>query len=241
MDQKTCTVVLLLLTGWVLAQSQPKQSPTPTWKQYVEGGATRGEDTVGGFGYYRLNRRTETSFHDLRLFAYSLQDNTFIYLRFKNSQKYQTFQRFYRFSTLTYRKNTRAGVGLQYQFNQGLGAFVANYNSGHTTAELGLAYDMSDYLNDTRKTSYLKGGAYWDHDQRYFSTKLEVEYFYQISDINVTDLTRAQILAEVTFPLKNGFSLNVNYESENYFSADEQDANSITVALGWRGLLPWKY
>jgi len=197
--------------------------------------------TMGGFGYYRLNRRTKTSFHDLRFFAYKLDDNTFIYLRFKNSQKYAMFQQFYRFTTLAYRKNTRTGVGLQYQYNQGLGAFVYDYASGHLNTQLGLAYDMSDYLNDTRKTSYLKGGAYWDQDQRYFSTKLEVEYFYQISDIYVTDLTRAQMLAEVTFPLKNGFSLNVNYESENYFSADEQDANSITIALGWQGVLPWKY
>ncbi|MFQ6612604.1 MAG: hypothetical protein ACE5D2_05820 [Fidelibacterota bacterium] len=241
MSLKALSVILVFSTVQILAQPSNQVKSDPAWKQYTEAGAARGENITGGFGYYRLNRRTATSFHDLRLFAYGLQDNTFIYLRFKNSQKYQTLTKLYRFTTLAYRKNTRTGVGLQYQYNQGLGAFLMQYGSGHTTAEIGLAYDMSDYLNDTHKTSYLKGGAYWDHDQRRFATKLEVEYFYQISDLNVTDLTRAQILAEVILPLKNGFSLNINFESENYFSANEQDANSINIALGWQGSLSWKY
>jgi hypothetical protein len=85
-----------------------------------------------------------------------------------------------------------------------------DYKTGHINSEIAHAYDMSDYLNDTRKTSYIKGGFYWDHDAPRFSTKVELEYFYQISEVVETNLTRTQLMAEMIVPIKSNFSLIIS-------------------------------
>ncbi len=103
--------------------------------------------------------------------------------------------------------------------------------------EIGHAFDMSDYLNEERKTSYLKTGIFWDHNASRFSTKLEVEHFQQISEIHVNNLTRNQYLFELIFPIKNGVSINMNYELE--VGQDQTNISSISIAMGWRGNLEW--
>lgn len=194
----------------------------------------------GSLGYYRLNRRTSQTFRDLRLFAYELDRNSFVYLRYKSSVRFRTLPMLYNFTTLSFRRNTRAGVLLRYHYNQGVGVFLLDYKTGHINSELAQAFDMSDYLNDTRKTSYVKGGLYWDNDTRWFSTKLEVEYFYQISEVVEANQTRTQLMAEVIVPVKRRLSIILGYEMEVYPGTDRQDADSRYLLLGWKQPLAWK-
>ena len=136
------------------------QTDSLLWKQYVRGGGAQAEKDKGVFGYYRLNRQTPFTFRDLRFFGYGLKKESFIYVRYKSSDRSRTLKQFYRYTTTSYRKNTRAGVQLQYHFNQGLGIFVKEYQQGLMNIEIGHAFDVSDYLNAERKTSYVKSGIY---------------------------------------------------------------------------------
>ncbi len=219
----------------------PCQSDSLKWKQYARGGLAQSEKINGGFGYYRLNRRTPITFRDLRLFTYGLQKESFVYIRYKSSDKYAARPQFYRYTTTSFRKNTRAGIQVQYHFNQGFGLFLKEYSNGLMNLEIGHAFDMSDYLNEERKTSYAKGGFFWDHDAPRLSTKLEIEHFQQISETHVSNLTRNQYLFELIFPFNKGFSFNLNYEVEDYLGQGQTDASSITFALGWQGNLKWTF
>jgi hypothetical protein len=216
-----------------------QKDSTLTWKHYTRGGFAKTDSSIGGFGYYRINRQTNKTFRDLRVFSYNLKNDYFIYIRYKTSDKYSSRQKFYRYTTSSYRKNTRAKVALQYHFNQGLGYFINNYQNGLINFELGHAFDISDYLNATRKTSYLKLGVFWDHDTKWFSTKLEAEHFEQISEIVENNLSRNQFLFEMIIPLKHNFSININYELEDYHRKNQIDASSTTIAIGWKGNLSW--
>jgi len=229
-------VLVLAFAGITVVSSQ---SNTLKWKQYTRAGFAQSEKISGGFGYYRLNRSTPITFRDLRLFAYELGKESFIYIRYKSSDKYATRPQFYRYTTTSFRKNTRAGVNVQYHFNQGFGLFIKEYKNGLLNMEIGHAFDISDYLSEERKTSYLKVGIFEDHDGRWISTKLELEYFKQISEINMNNLTRYQYLIEIIFPFKNGVSFNINYELEDYLSKGINDASSLTFAVGWQGYLKW--
>jgi hypothetical protein len=223
------------------------QADSVIWKHYGRGGIVIADTSSGGLGYYRINRRSETVFRDLRFFAFGLKNDAFIYIRYKSSDKYKTHSKFYRYTTTSYRKNTRAGVDLQYHFNQGFGVFLKEYknglmnlkkySSGLVNLEIGHAYDMSNYLNETRKTSYVKTAVFWDHDGSAFSTKLELEHFRQISEINVNNLSRNQYVFELIIPLKNSVSLNMIYELENYLENKRGNVSSITFSVGKKGNL----
>ncbi len=239
---------IFLLVSCLIAE-QDSLKTAVTWKHYARAGSAQVRKKTGGFGYYRINRQTKYYFHDIRIFAYGVQTDSFIYLRYKNSNKKRQFPNLYTFTTLSYRKNTQSEISVQYHYNQGAGYFIKNYNSGHLTIELGHAFDMSDYLNNNKKTSYLKSGVYWDHNTPMFSSKLEAEYFYQISDINVTNLTRTQVFLELIFPIKSGVSFNINYEAEDFFNMNFSEStssantivqpNSVSFAIGWKGQLDW--
>ena len=69
-----------------------------------------------------------------------------------------SFDWLYSFNTLIYEKNTFIDVNLRYHFNQGFGWLIRNSESGNMTAELGIAFDNSDYLNTKQKTSYARSG-----------------------------------------------------------------------------------
>ena len=97
---------------------------------------------------------------------------------------------------------------------------------------------MSDYLNDNRKTSYARAGLYWDYDTKFFSSKLEIEYFQQISEVVVDNLSRTQIMSEIIIPLKNNISASLIYETENYKELNN-NANSLSLSIGWKGNLKW--
>ena len=223
---------------------QDASTDSAKWKHYVRGGGVQVTNDNGLSGYYRLNRSSNYSFGDLRLYLYGLKDNSYVFIRYKSSSKYRKWPRFYRFSTIAYQKNTKAGVALRYHFNQGLGLFVLPYSKGHIITEIAHAYDMSDYLNDNRRTSYARGGLYWDHDTKLFNTKLEIEYFYQISEEVEENLSRTQAMAEVIIPITKGFSAIIIYEIESYRDLDIAVAinkGSLSFSLGWKGTIPWTW
>ena len=214
------------------------------WKHYVRGGGVQVTNDNGLSGYYRINRSSRYTFGDIRLYLYGLQNNSYVFIRYKSSSKYRRWPRFYRFSTIAYQKNTQAGVALRYHFNQGLGIFVLPYTQGHIITEIAHAYDMSDYLNDNRRTSYARGGLYWDHDTKWVSTKLEVEYFHQISEEVEENLSRIQAIAEIIMPITKDFSAIIIYEMESYRDkgiAVTIDQGSLSFSLGWKGTIPWTW
>jgi len=236
--------LLFIATINIVVMGQDASTDSAKWKHYVRGGGVQVTNDNGLSGYYRLNRSSNYSFGDLRLYLYGLKDNSYVFIRYKSSSKYRKWPRFYRFSTIAYQKNTKAGVALRYHFNQGLGLFVLPYSKGHIITEIAHAYDMSDYLNDNRRTSYARGGLYWDHDTKLFNTKLEVEYFYQISEEVEENLSRTQAMAEVIIPITKGFSAIIIYEIESYRDLDIAVAinkGSLSFSLGWKGTIPWTW
>ena len=236
--------ILFIATINIVVMGQDASTDSAKWKHYVRGGGVQVTNDKGLSGYYRLNRSSNYSFGDLRLYLYGLQDNSYVFIRYKSSSKYRKWPRFYRFSTIAYQKNTQAGVALRYHFNQGLGLFVLPYSKGHIITEIAHAYDMSDYLNDNRRTSYARGGLYWDHDTKLFNAKLEVEYFHQISEEVEENLSRTQAMAEVIFPITKGFSAIIIYEIESYRDLDIAVAinkGSLSFSLGWKGIIPWTW
>ena len=224
--------------------SQDVNAESAKWKHYVRGGGVQVTNDNGLSGYYRINRSSRYTFGDIRLYLYGLQNNSYVFIRYKSSSKYRRWPRFYRFSTIAYQKNTQAGVALRYHFNQGLGIFVLPYTQGHIITEIAHAYDMSDYLNDNRRTSYARGGLYWDHDTKWVSTKLEVEYFHQISEEVEENLSRIQAIAEIIMPVTKDFSAIIIYEIESYRDKDIAvtiDQGSLSFSLGWKGTIPWTW
>ena len=101
---------------------------------------------------------------------------------------------------------------------------------------------MSDYLNDTRKTSYLKGGLFWDFDISRVSFALDFEYFHQISDIlpNETSLSRSELSAEMNLWVREPWLLTVGYEQEFYRAGVRRDVRSIYLAIGFQRPVDWK-
>jgi len=211
------------------------QPDSTKWKQYSRIGSVSVDSTSGVFGFFRLNRKTDITYKDLRLFAYGIQNQSFVYLRYKSSNKYGVNSKFYRYTISSIRKNTRVDMDLQYHYNQGFGYFVNQYKNGLINIEAGHGFDMSDYLNATRKTSYLKGGIFWDHNTPWLSSKLEYEHFQQISEIVESNLSRNQYIFEVIFPLNKNVYINLNIEVEDFLIREQTDASSLTLAVGWEG------
>ena len=211
------------------------KSDSTKWVQYGRIGTVSVDSTNGGFGFFRLNRQTDITYKDLRLFAYGIKNQSFVYLRYKSSEKYGKKSKFYRYTITSVRKNTRVDMNVQYHYNQGIGYFAKRYRSGLINIEIGHGFDMSDYLNATRKTSYIKGGAFWDHDAKWFSSKLEFEHFQQISEVVESNLSRNQYIFEIIAPYKRGLYFNFNIEVEDFLSPDQTDASSMSFAIGWKG------
>ena len=213
--------------------SQEQSNAYSEWKQFARAGVTNDLNTNGGHGFYRVKRTTVNTFHDLRIFGYGLEKDSYVYLRYKSSIKYTPEGRLYNFTTVSYQKNTRADLDLRYHFNQGFGYFFNQYKLGHVHSELGHAYDMSDYLNDTRKTSYIKSGLFWDHNHNKFSIKLDAEYFKQISDIISTDQSRVQLFTELSYHVNKTWSIIIGFERDQYLE-EKENPQSYFISVGWR-------
>ena len=211
------------------------QTDSTKWKQYSRIGSVSVDSTSGVFGFFRLNRKTDVTYKDLRLFAYGIQNQSFLYLRYKSSNKYGIDSKFYRYTITSIRKNTRVDMNFQYHYNQGFGYFANQYKNGLINIEIGHGFDMSDYLNATRKTSYIKSGIFWDHNETWFSSKFEFEHFQQISEVVQSNLSRNQYIFEVILPINKSTYFNLNIEVEDFLIKKQTDASSLTLALGWEG------
>tara|TARA_B100000519_G_scaffold10089_1_gene7903 strand:- start:95 stop:802 length:708 start_codon:yes stop_codon:yes gene_type:complete len=179
------------------------------WKQYYRIGSVFSASSDAGIsGYGRLKRTTKYTFRDIRFFGHFFNKDTEIRIRQKSSRRFLTFESIYSFNTLLYEKNTILNVNLRYHYNQGLGWFIQRSKSGNMTLEAGVAFDNSDYLNNQQKTTYGRGGLSFDRTMRSLSTKFEIDYYYQISQIvDSSSLSRIQILSELQWAVNSRFGL----------------------------------
>ena len=77
---------LILITiglGFAVLVAEEQTPEEVLWTQYVRGGMSHDLGTNGGHAYYRVNRKTLSTFQDLRLFGYGLDNDSYVYLRYK--------------------------------------------------------------------------------------------------------------------------------------------------------------
>ena len=192
------------------------------WRQYYRLGSVYSESSDIGHSWYgRLKRTTSFTFRDIRFFGHFYKSDSEIRLRHKYSRRFLSIDNIYSYSTLLYERNTSLNVDLRYHLNQGLGYLIRSGNNGNMTVELGVAFDNSDYLNAEQKTTYLRGACSIDHRLKSFSGKFEVDYFYQISEIELrSSLSRFQIVSELEWLINKSFGIISG------FTWDIQDENS---------------
>tara|TARA_Y100001970_G_scaffold166581_1_gene203749 strand:- start:249 stop:986 length:738 start_codon:yes stop_codon:yes gene_type:complete len=205
------------------------------WKQYYRSSYIVNESHNYGLGgYFRLKRTTRYTFRDFRAYLHFIKGDSYKKIRYKSSNKFREFDRFYNYSTISVDQNSKVGVNIRYHGNQGVGFFVKDFNSGHINAEAALAYDISDYLNDSRKTSYIKSGFYWDQNFNDYEIKLELEHYHQITDlIDDIDLSRLEFLFEVYFSLNDNLKVIMGYELESFKSSDNKLNSSVFLSIGY--------
>lgn len=202
------------------------------WKRYYRGSFIVDEKHDYGFGgYLRLKRTTDYTFRDLRVYIHLIEDNTYQKIRYKNSRKVQDFKNIYNYTTIAIDQNTKIGVDIRYHGNQGFGYFLKKNNRGHLNTEIGIAYDISDYLNDSSKTSYFKTGIYWDQNFDSYDIKLEFEDFIQITDIILEDLSRIEISLEIFFQIKKDFNIILGYEYEDFKNSNNNINSSVYLSF----------
>ena len=230
------TIVFLLIVPCLFAHDPEKERLE--WAQYYRMGPVYSEtSTTGIAGYARLKRTTAYTFKDIRFFGHFFQTDTEIRIRQKSSRRFLSIDRFYSFNTLIYEKNTFLNVDLRYHVNQGIGWFMRNSESGNMTLEMGLAFDNSDFLNTEKKTSYARGGYSVDYNINLFSTKFEIDYFYQVSEvIGSTSLSRVQILGELKWPFGNNCGMITGFTQD--IQKNKSDPSifltvSVTQPINW--------
>ena len=239
MNSKISYVITLLLFSVVFSH---QIDDDVNWKQYYRGSYIVNEHRDYGFGgYYRLKRTTQYTFRDFRAYLHFIKDDSYKKLRYKSSNKFREFDRFYNYSTISIDQNSKVGVDIRYHGNQGIGFFINESASGHLNIELALAYDISDYLNNSRKTSYIKSGLYWDQEFNDYEIKLELEYYYQITDlIDNIDLSRLELLFEVYFPINDDLQLILGYELERFELSDNELNSSVFLSVGYSDFFNFK-
>ena len=209
----------------------------PNWKQYYRGSYIVNENHDYGLGgYFRLKRTTRYTFKDFRVFVHFIEGDSYKKIRYKDSSKFRDWSQFYNYTTIAIDQNSKIGVNLRYHGNQGIGMFIKNFEKGHINTEVALAYDISDYLNSSAKTSYFKSGIYWDQDFSSYEIKLEIENYRQITDIIVQDLSRTEILFEIYFPIENNWRVILGYEYEDFNNSDNGINSSVFISIGHRDI-----
>ena len=216
----------------------------PDWKQYTRLGIVNsGMEYPGVATYLRLKRTTSYTFQDIRIYGHYFKDNQEIRVRQKTSRRFVSFDWLYSFNTLIYEKNTFIDVNLRYHFNQGLGWLIRNSESGNMTAELGIAFDNSDYLNTKQKTSYARGGFTADKKLGNYETKIEVDYFHQVSKlVDNTDLSRIQLVAEAQWSIKKGVAFIIGFTED--LLKDESfniETPSVFLTFAFKRPLNWTF
>jgi len=223
-------IVVLLLTIIF-----PHQIDDPIkWKQYYRASYIVNESHDYGLGgYFRLKRTTKYTFKDLRVFLHFVEGESYKKIRYKDSSKFRDWTRFYNYTTVAIDQNSKIGVDLRYHGNQGIGLFIKNFEDGHINAEVGLAYDISDYLNDSAKTSYLKSGIYWDQKLNDYEIKFEIENYKQITDVLIEDLSRTEILFEIYVPIRNNLRVVLGYEYEDFNNSNNSMNSSVFLSIAY--------
>ena len=234
---------VLFVTIAVLWAHDP-EADSPHWKTYLRGGLVNiDQNSLGLATYFRIKRTTNFTFGDVRLYAHIFETDQDIRVRYKSSRIPIRLPWLYNFTTVSYQRNTLVDVKLRYHYNQGLGWFIRKTDSGNMTAEMGIAYDMSDYLEDTRKTTYLKSAFTYDKSVRNIDAKFELDYFYQISDeVNEKNQSRFQILGELYWNIYQNLKLigGMYQELPSDKSYNEQRV-LLYFALGFNKPLEWNY
>ena len=207
---------------------------SPEWKKYYRASYIVNENQDYGLGgYFRVKRTTKNTFKDLRVFLHFIEGESYKKIRYKDSSKFRNWNQFYNYTTVAIDQNSKIGVDLRYHGNQGIGLFVRNLKNGHINTEVGLAYDISDYLNDSAKTSYFKTGIYWDQRFNNYEIKLEVKNYEQITDVLTEDLSRTEILFEAHFPIQGNLSVILGYEYEDFNNSNNNINSSVYLSIGY--------
>jgi len=111
------------------------------------------------------------------------------------------------------------------------------------TFELGIAFDNSDYLNTEQKTSYAKSGFTADRDFGPLHTKIEMDYFHQVSkQVDDTDLSRIQLVSEAQLSIKKGTALIFGFTQD--FPLDESfnfETASVFLTFALKQPLNWTF
>ena len=177
---------------------------------------------------------TKYTFRDLRAYLHFNNNNSYKKIRYKSSNKFIEFNKLYNYSSISIDQNSKVGVDIRYHGNQGVGFFINQSENGHIHTEFGLAYDISDYLNDSRKTSYIKNSLYWDKTFNDIEIKLEFENFHQITDlIDNIDLSRLELLFEIYFNINNNLKIILGYELEDFKISTNKLNPSVFLTVGY--------
>ena len=196
------------------------ESENIKWKDYARlGGVNNGTISEAGIAtYYRIKRVTDNTFRDIRFFGHFFDVSSDLRIRTKSSNKYDFNPKLYHFTTYVYHKS---GKNFRYHFNQGVGTIFNKGSDGNSTFEIGWAYDKSDYLESDEKTTYIKGAGTLDKDWNKIQTKLEVDYFHQISEQLKFDLSRFQTLLELQYLPNKKWGITIGLVMENYTNTEE--------------------
>ena len=114
---------------------------------------------------------------------------------------------------------------------------MRNSKSGNMTLEMGIAFDNSDFLNTEQKTSYARGGYSVDYNMNLFSTKFEIDCFYQLSEVvGPSSLSRFQILGELQWFFGKNWGVITGFTQD--IQKNKSDPSifltvSVTQPLNW--------
>jgi len=235
---KQCFLFFALFSGLI---AHNPNTELPKWNQFVRMGVVQVGTNESGLGSYgRLKRTTEYTFHDIRFYGHFFSNNEEIRVRQKSSTRFLNFDEIYTFNTLVYEKNTFLNVDLRYHYNQGLGYLLQKSPEGNMTIELGVAFDNSDYLNTEKKTSYIRSAMTLDQSKGRLHSKVELDYFHQISEIEGSELSRWQVVAESQFKLFNRYSLIVGLTQDSPTAKNiSLKGASIFVTISLKQPLSW--
>jgi hypothetical protein len=209
------------------------------WTNFVRLGIVSNTEInqTGLSSFYRIKRVNDNTFRDLRIYAHFFKSVSDIRIRSKSSNKYDFNSRLYHFTTYVYHKS---GENLRYHFNQGLGALIKDEIQGNITSEIGWAYDKSDFIESDEKTTYLKSAITIDRDFSKFKTKAELEYYHQISEVVLFNLSRFQTIVEFQFLINENWSTVLGIDREVYTESSNRfriDPITIYISINRKGLL----
>jgi hypothetical protein len=209
------------------------------WNNFIRlGVVSNAEINQNGLSsLYRIKRINDNTFRDLRIYAHFFESVSDIRIRSKSSNKYDFNSNLYHFTTYVYHKS---GENLRYHFNQGIGALIKNKKEGNITSEIGWAYDKSDFIESDEKTTYLKSAITIDRNFSNFKTKAELEYYHQISEVFLFNLSRFETILEFQFLINENWSTVFGIDREVYTESSNRfriDPITVYISINRKGLL----